>query len=290
MPASRRVRKGTTDTLTTAFYDGGEKPVDKGAVTVTVTGELGTTLATGPATLDAAVYTFVLPAAATVALDRLTVTWVATTATTTSTVEVVGGFYFELAELRQMSNIQSTYNTERLRAARDWIENVIDGECESSFVRRYATDTFNPYSEPRHGHPLLLRTSYGQALLSVAVAGVQLTGPQLAELAIDKLTNEVMATSGYPYVTGASLITVRYEAGWSDTCPPDLSAVSLSAARSWLLATDGESGTPARARSITNQFGNMQLSTAGRDHPTGYDDVDAVIIAYRDAVRQGGIA
>lgn len=287
MTTDLRVRKGTTATLTTFFYDNGETIIDKGAVTVSVASDTGTVLQSGAATNTSGTYTFALTTAATIAIDRLTVTWTSGTEVQTTFVDVVGGFYFELAELRAAQDLSSTttYPTERLRTARTWIENIIDQEVNASFVRRYNRDRFAAYSALPS---LVLRgAAYAQALLSISING---TAVSLTGLTVDPF-NRIVLTTGFPWVTyGFGVVDVRYEAAWSDTCPADLHDVALQAARWRLISTDGVSGIPSRATSLTNEFGNVQLSTAGNRRPTGIPDVDAVIMSYADQIRIPGMA
>ena len=291
MPVDRRVRKGATDTLTAYFYDGGETAVDKGAVTVSVASDSGTVLHSGSATNTTGVYTFGLSTAATAAIDRLTVTWTAASETQTTYVDVVGGFYFELNELRAMADMSiAAFNTERLRNARQWIEEIIDQATGTSFVRRYARDFFN--QSPTYDQfvtRFMLLTPNTRRIISATVNGTALTSPQLAGLTIDPVNRIVMSDgSTWPY--GYRVVDIRYEAGLTDTCPGDLHDVALQAARWRLISTDGESGIPSRATSLTNQFGNVQLSTAGNRRPTGIPDVDAVIMSYADQYKVGAIA
>lgn len=305
MALDRRVRKGATDTLTALFYDGGETIVDKGVVTYSVASDLGTVLQSGTATNTAGTYTFPLGTTATAAIDRLTVTWTSGTEVQQTFVEVVGGFYFDLAELRASQDLSSavTYPTERLRGARQWIETIIDSAVSTSFVRRYnrellnfASDSALRYVGARRGSfsptstTVVLRDRpFIQTLLSISIGGVALTAPQLALVTVDE-GNRLVTTDGLAWPGGFGLVDVRYEAGFTDTCPSDLHDVALQAARWRLMSTDGASGIPSRATSLTNEFGNVQLSTAGNRRPTGIPDVDAVIMSYADQVKVPGIA
>ena len=302
MANPRRVRKGAIDTLTAYFYDGGEAPLDKGVVTVTVTSDAGTVLQSGTATNAAGTYTFALTTASTVAIDLLTVTWAAVGETLTQQVEIVGGFYFDLADLRAMNDLSSstTYPTERLRNARQWIEAVIDQAVDAPFVRRYARDTFNFARDPftttgnigidiQPYKAFTLRQQYAKAILSVSVAGVALTAPQLAAVTVDP-ANRIVRTDGGPWSYGYGVVDVRYEVAVFDVCPADLRDVALQAARWRLIQTDGQSGIPSRATSITNDFGNVQLSTPGARKPTGIPDVDVVIMSYADQFRVPSLA
>ena len=79
---------------------------------------------------------------------------------------------------------------------------------------------------------------------------------------------------------------MTYTAGYSAAPPADLKQAALRAARNWLLTGDAWSGADTRATSITNDYGNIQLSVASADgRPTGLPDVDATITAWARRVR-----
>lgn len=280
----RQVKKGSTDTLTAVFYDGGEVPVDKGAVTVSVASDVGTVLQTGSATNSSGTYTFTLNTTATANLDRLAVTWTASTAVQTTHVDVVGGFYFDLADLRAMKDLSSmsTYPTDRLRAARAWIEEIIDRQCGTSFVHRYHRDIRTRV----HG---LLSKPYTRSLLSVTVDDATV---DLDTIALDDVGAIWWAGTGSRWCPAGYTSDIRYTAGWADACPGDLRDVALQAARWRLISTDGQSGIPSRATSITNEFGNVTLATASAEYnrPTGIPDVDAVIVDWARRVRVPAVA
>lgn len=71
--------------------------------------------------------------------------------------------------------------------------------------------------------------------------------------------------------------------------PPDLTAAAITAAREWVLTNWGDSGIPARARSMNTDQGTVSYSFAGTDHPTGIDSVDAILVGLRAAYRIPGI-
>ena len=134
---------------------------------------------------------------------------------------------------------------------------------------------------------ILRRRQYAKALLTVTVAG---TSVSLSGIQLDPY-NRLVVTQGYPWLMyGFGVVDVRYEAAYTDTCPGDLREAASQAARFRLLQTDGASGIPNRATSMTNEFGNVQLSTAGKDRPTGIPDVDAVINSYAQQARIPGLA
>src|SRR5688572_15446509 len=105
-----RVLVGSSPTLTQTFYDD-ETPVDVGTVTVQDTAADGTVVVpaeTATTHGDDDVYSYSLPAAAAGDLAVLTVTWSGDDGrTATTTVEVVGGRLFELADLREEPDLES---------------------------------------------------------------------------------------------------------------------------------------------------------------------------------------
>jgi hypothetical protein len=77
-------------------------------------------------------------------------------------------------------------------------------------------------------------------------------------------------------------VAVTYEAGYSATPPADVKEAALQATRWRLLATNSNSDMNARQTSSTNEMGGtVQYSVAGPDRPTGYPDVDAVIMGWK---------
>jgi hypothetical protein len=108
MPDLERIGQLTPGTLSQQWYEDGAV-VDPGSVTVGITRADGTVLvAAGAATTGSGTgaRTYNLTTTHTALLDRLTVTWTSTLkGTLLSYVEVVGGFWFSLAELRAIRGL-----------------------------------------------------------------------------------------------------------------------------------------------------------------------------------------
>src|SRR6266576_386189 len=144
-----RVLQTAQVTLTHAFYVD-ETPTDaSGAVTVTTTRLDGTAVgAPASATsLGSGVYTFVKPGTA--LLDTHLVEWAVTVGGAAikvhDVVEVVGGFYFGLPEVRAMRPPldPNVYSTAELAAKRIEVEQEVDRITHTSWVPRFARAVLN---------------------------------------------------------------------------------------------------------------------------------------------------
>jgi hypothetical protein len=160
MPDLERIGQLTPGTLSQQWYEDGAV-VDPGTVTVGITRADGTVLvAAGTATTGSGTgaRTYNLTTTHTALLDRLTVTWTSTLkGTLLSYVEVVGGFWFSLAELRAIRGLTDTtdYPTSDLAAMRTTVEDAIE-EYTGALVPRYAYQTVSGVS----GQPIRLSKPY----------------------------------------------------------------------------------------------------------------------------------
>ena len=195
--------------------------------------------------------------------------------------------YFTTAELRALPDLSDTvrFPDARLVAAHDWIVAIIERECGTSFIATAVTETLNGNGQAA----LFLSSPYVRSVTSVTVDDVALTAPELADVLIQ---HGALYYSNGTYWSQSTRgnVTVAYTSGYSAAPPADMKEAALRAARNWLLTNDAWSGKDTRTLSITNEFGNMQLSVAGPDRPTGLPEVDATITAWARKVRIPGIA
>lgn len=275
----RRVALGEAAVLTLNVYNDDGEPIDvDGAMTVTVSTSDGVEVGTGTATNETAagVYTFELPEEAVDAVDLYEVLWeadVATRARTwTTRYEVVGGHYFELADLRTFNAAieenPSRYTAAKLREARDTASERLDKECVLAFTPRRGRVVLRGSGR----RVLILPNNAIRALYGVSVDGVDFTD---AELDLVKLLDygiELPAGNAWDHDTE---ITVDYEHGLDEPDPSVVRAAKLLAI-DYLLP----SAIPARAKSETTDLGTISYSLAGRDGATGIPEVDAVIVKY----------
>ena len=282
---------GTASTISTRFW------VDEDTVTVTsptveVVDDAGavvvtTTTPSGP---DAdGFYSFLLPSAALAAVTTLTATWSGdysgTTVASSETVDVTGAYYFELGELRALADLpQRSYSTEQLARARDWITGIIDGETFTSFAERAHHDIRTRCSaHPTRGAAVRPLRPYPRSVRWLKVDGVTVSAGD-----VEFLDGDLVAKVGAanPFAGPWSTVDIGYTAGYRTTCPTDLADAAMVAARWHLIAKDGQSGIPDRATSISNEFGNISLSTPGlRGAIIGIPEVDERIREWAQRVR-----
>lgn len=264
-----RVLQGTGTTVSVTFYEDGVI-VDPGSVTLNVTRADGTVLvASGTASgSGATARTFALTATHTGLLDRLTLAWVsASKGTLTTTVEIVGGFLFSLAQARATSPLNDVddYPTGDLLEMRTTVESAMEELC-GAFVPRYARDTV----QARYGRPLRLPRPFVRAVRSVTINGIDLSPSEVAAVMTDG-----SFLYGSPWGTGS--VTVGYEHG-RDRPPERIRRAALLLAKVWLVSgpvddrtntfTSTEGGTyslvtPGRGGSV---FGVPEVDTAVSQH------------------------
>lgn len=280
----QQILRGTSNTITATFLDG-EDPVSVTGVTVTVTDSAGAVLVTAQSTTGADdAWSYLLPSVD--ECDQLTAVWTGTgpsssTRHTTEEIEVVGGYLFTLARLKSFPDIagDDTYNGAYV-FAREKVESLVERTCGTPFVEKFKRETH------RAGRRVRLYENYPRRIIWVKANGVATS--------LDDVVLRHDLVCG-PFHCNDE-IEVGYVHGYSyngavPQAPPDLSDAAALAARYGLLGTEGQSGIPQRARGITNQSGtSFSLSTAGPNHPTGYDDLDEVICGWRDRVRIPAIA
>lgn len=140
-----KVLRNTSSTISVTFYNGSTAVEADGVVTVVAKKADGSTLFSIPATNDPAVgvYSVVIPPQAN--LNILTLLWTGNFSsvpiTIESTVEIVGGFYFSIAELRatdkQITDNLTRFPTSALIEARDQVEAEFEDICHRAFVPRF---------------------------------------------------------------------------------------------------------------------------------------------------------
>lgn len=151
--ADLTVVQGTARTITFTLTNDGVPVDSEAAVTLTLTRADGTVLETDAATThgaaDSGEYSFQLvPLFHTDVLDVLTAAWTFTLdsvpQTTTDTVEVAGGVYFTLAQVRADEDFEDplVYSTATIFDARSYAEQEIERKAYVSYVPRYSLETF----------------------------------------------------------------------------------------------------------------------------------------------------
>lgn len=197
--------------------------------------------------------------------------------------------YFTTAELRALPDVNvpaDRFSAAQCEAAHDWIVGIVERECDTSFVVSTVT---NERLTGGWREYLRMGNAYVRDVTAVTVDGVVYDSGQLADLLVED--GYLYAASGafWP-ATSRGNIMVTYTHGYSTTPPADLKEAALRGARYWLLTGNAWSPSDSRSTGISNEFGNITLSVAGPDRPTGLPDVDATIMAWARKVRVPKVA
>lgn len=187
--------------------------------------------------------------------------------------------YFTLAELKALPDM-SGFSDERIEATAAGVVAIIEREVGTSFVPRTITNESHD-----GGGVVMLNMPHVISITSATVNGVAMTGLQASSGVLRASTGSTSFASGY----GNVLVT--YQAGYSTTPPADIKEAALKATRWKLLESKASSDVSARQTSMTTDMGGtVNYAVAGPDRPTGYPDVDAVIIGWRDKLGVFGFA
>lgn len=192
--------------------------------------------------------------------------------------------YFTLTEFRALPEMSNTtkFPDARVEAAAGNIVAIIEREVGVPFIPRTVTKTFD-------GNNLgtLLLGYYVRSVVEVKVDGVVVTDEVSAPDGILRR----YATSSYSPILwpmGLDNIEVTYTWGYSATPPSDIKEAAMRATRAYLLETRDDSGVLDRRSSITNELGTTVYVTAGAKQPTGYPQVDAVILGWKTRLDLSG--
>jgi hypothetical protein len=256
--------------LRVTLYDqDGDAVAAAGTLVCTITRADGTVVATNRATgtgTGTGVYVCALTTAEAGTLDVLKAVWSISGVTrATSYHRIVGGFPFTIAELSDRAGIADGADTVDMRVARDRITDLVE-EYVGAVVPRYDLEQWQATGVCTH----VLRYRPVRTIRSVTVDG---DSEDVADLDVDYASG---------VVTGDVLFhdecTIGYEHGL-DAPPADLREAMIVAAADSVRRDFSTIGP--RVRSISDGMGvTQQFSYAGKDHPTGLDEVDAVIMRY----------
>lgn len=300
--ADQRVLASAPATIRTSFADqDGTATAPGGAVTVDLARADGTSIETGRAASGTTVLSASLTAAETATLDLLTCVWKdAGNARATTRVEVVGGFYFSLADLRAFDDalIDTTkYPDAKILTVRREVEEECERITRRAFVPRYrraviegpacawgppsAAGTFSvmlPDRDLRQIRAVTVTTPSGSTTMGSTIRSSAL----LASSGLVTFRND-----GSLPLASATSVTVEYEHGY-DRPPADLRHAVLTRTRVRLNAE--VTGVNAYATSFTQQGGGTwTLAQPGRaGFETGIPEVDAIYGRY--SARIPGIA
>lgn len=260
---------------------------------ITVKDGAGVTVATGTPTVNGTTLSYSLAASALAYLDTYTITWSGTIGgnpwSWDDTLELVGGYLFEIADLRTFDRAftdATKYPTATLRDVRTAVEQVIEGDraAQLAFVPRGARVAvngttpdlrlaYNPLTFGNDYRSLVLPNFAVRTIHSCSINGTVLTQDELDALTIDD--NVLWRPAGvtwpaWPY--GHRNIVLHYEHGLSSV-PGPIRRAALILAREYLVT----SPLPGRATATSIGDQLFRLTIAGRDGVTGLPEVDAAI-------------
>jgi hypothetical protein len=193
-------------------------------------------------------------------------------------IQVVGGFYFSLAEGRDADRALSSpdkYPTERLVEKRIETEDECERITGQAWVPRFCRETVSGYGRG----PLQLRWPHVRAVRAVSVAGVAYAPAGVAAIGVSNL-GLLSRPSGWP--AGHNNIVVEYEHGHD---VPNSEIRRAAKLRFKSLMLEGESALPDRAERVVtvDSTGGSTLYAAPTAEKTGLPAVDAIYARYGDA-------
>lgn len=177
--------------------------------------------------------------------------------------------YFTLDEFRDLTSMQDSakYPDATVERAAAYIVAVIERVVGTSFVPRTFTKTLSGT-----GSEVVLPSTYILEVTGVSVGGDAQAGPFLVD--------NGSLIGAWP--RGTRNVTVTYSAGYSETPPADIKEAAMQGTRARVLDTASNSQVNDRTSQMTNEAGGTTTFVLpGVDRPTGYPDVDAVILGWR---------
>jgi hypothetical protein len=291
MAADQRISKGVSSSLRwTAVDEWGDEVAAGGAVTVTVTRAAGTPVVTAQvATLEAGttgVYAKALTAVQVGDLDVLTAVWFDNAVEVArTTVEVVGRFYFTVAELRAshptFQGQAQIWTPQVLAFYRTLAEHEAEEICGRAFVPRYRRVTLDGSADV----VLQLPDADIRDVASVSVAGTVWSDDQLADVTAYPSGRVELEGDVWPW--GRENVVFAYRYGL-DVPPPEVKHGSMLRAQELaFLGGPNGSAIPRRATSMSTDGTTIQLAQASR-LKTGNPDVDAVYDRWSLRTSAGG--
>jgi hypothetical protein len=279
--AELRVLRTAKATLSRTFYLDEVATGASGAVGVAITRLDGSPVQSGNAAADGDSYSFTFQGSDVV--DELIVTWVATVGGDAITldqdrIQVVGGFYFGLAEARNIDPVLTNtvkYPTADIVARRIEVEDECELICGQAFVPRFCREVL---SGRGHVNALRLRWPNLRRVRSLTVNGTAWTQDEVDAVGADPL-GLIRATGGWTWAgysgewpSGIGNIIVEYEHGL-DTPPATIVRGAKLRMKSLLLTN--KSPLPDRAERLsTTDVGTVTLAIESKDS-TGIPTVDA---------------
>lgn len=287
-----RILRNTSAIISQTFYNGETAVEADSPVTVVAKKADGTTLFSVTATNDPGVgiYTVVIPPQAN--LNILTLTWTGTFSSTVvsleSTVEIVGGFYFSIAELRGFDSIFSNivkYTNDALVNARNQVESEFEDICHRAFVPRFYRET-GVITDPDEDMIWLEKPELIK-ILTFKVNNIDYSSWYgSGYFARDKYSprgihvyNSALGLFAFNPDYYPDAIVAEYEYGMTQV-PLPIKQKALKRARMLLVGQNSTIDERALTMSLPD-IGTVNLATPGmRGAETGVPDIDVVLRRY----------
>lgn len=292
-----RVLRNTAATVSVTFTSGSTAVEADASVTVVAKKADGTTLFSTTATNDPAVGVYKVVISPQANLNFLTLTWTGTFSGTSISidtyVEIVGGFYFSISELRAADSALA--NTSRfpdaaLIDARLDVETEFEEICNRAFVPRFNRENIREFSWRDDD-----KGKYKEAELEFPDV-FRITGASIGATSYSSVDTLAWETSywiepgygtalnfrGGPILTGTIMSVptfIQYEYGFQSV-PMQIKQKALKRARLNLLGM-GSTIDPRATTMILPDIGSVNLATPGiRGSETGIPDIDVVLRRY----------
>lgn len=285
-----QVLRNTAATISQTFYNGSSPVEADGVVNVLAKKADGTTLFNTAAVNDPAVgvYKIVIPAQAN--LNLLTLTWTGTFSGTVvsidTTVEIVGGFYFSIAELRNYdSALQNVtrFPNDALIDARNEVEAEFEDICGRAFVPRFHRE--RGVEIDKDGGMISLEKAEPINILSIKVNATDYTSWATSGYLIKDTVSPRTLLLRYDalqmttYDSLYSPVDMEYEYGMPQT-PVLIKKKALKRAKQFLLGQNSTIDERALTMNLPD-IGSVSLATPGvRGSETGVPDIDVVLRRY----------
>jgi hypothetical protein len=277
-----RVLRTAKATLSRSFYLDEVESTATGSVMVSVTRLDGTSVDAREAVANGSAYDYEFPGSD--VLDDLVVTWSLTIGGDAMVlggdrIEVVGGFFFGLAEGRDVDRALSDpikFPTAKLIEKRTEVETECERITGQAWVPRFYRETLSSFGT---GRALQLRWPFVRAIRAVTVSGVAYGAPGLAGLRVSPL-GLLIRDAGW--VEGHSHIVVEYEHG-HDVLNPEIVRAAKIRFKSLMLEASTALPDSAERRITVDSAGGSTVYSAPTAEKTGLPAVDAIYGRYGDA-------
>lgn len=275
--ADQQILRGSAATLTIEWVGAdGEPATPSSTPEVTVTRSDGTSVTTGAASGSESSWTYPVTAEHTADLDLLTVNWTAGSVTQSTSVAIVGGYYFTAAQARaQDSALKDTagYDTARLIKARAQVESEIEWCADVAFVPRFTVVQIEGNGTSELVGPAMPRR-VRWATINYGTNTRALTESEIAGLRLERSGEISLLAGSWPE---HATVTLGIEHG-HDRPHPKIVAAAIVLLR--VRMNTGKSNFPDRAERYQLSEGGMMFLSMPGAYKIGIPEVDAAIATY----------